>query len=295
MTRRAVLGGGVGLVAVAAGGLAGVESGVLPGRLRLDRALGRGRVDSPVPGGAGVPVRAGAFVSRHRGRSVRWMLAAPAGAAPARLPLVLVLHGYGDDARAAFGPLGLQHFLARQVSAGGPPLALLSVDGGNAYWHPRADGDDPLGMLTGELLPRMVAAGFRTGRLGAMGWSMGGYGALLLARESSQGRLSGLRLEAAAASSPALFPSAGATARGAFDDPADWSRYGDLAAHPRVHGVALTVSCGDVDPFAAETRRYRSHNVPTPAGGITSGRHEFGYWRSLVPAQLRFLGEHLST
>jgi S-formylglutathione hydrolase FrmB len=180
------------------------------------------------------------------------------------------------------------------VRRGRPALAVVSVDGGDAYWHPRRDGDDPLTMITDELMPRLAARDLATQRIGVLGYSMGGYGALMLARESEADRLGGLRVAAAAASSPALFASAGASAPGAFDDAADWARWGDLAAHPRVRHTPLSVSCGTSDPFAEQTRRYRAHCTTAPAGGLGPGRHDGGYWRSLLPDQLAFLADHLT-
>ena len=68
----------------------------------------------------------------------------------------------------------------------------------------------------------------------------------------------------------------------------------DIARRPGVTGVPLQVSCGTSDPFADQTRVYRSHCRPAPAGGLSAGRHDGGYWRSLVPGQLRFVAEHLA-
>ena len=56
----------------------------------------------------------------------------------------------------------------------------------------------------------------------------------------------------------------------------------------------LSVSCGTSDPFATVTRTYRRHAVRTPDGGLSDGAHTAGYWRSLLPQQLRFLGQHLA-
>ena len=64
-------------------------------------------------------------------------------------------------------------------------FAIICVDGGETYWHRRADGDDPAGMIVHEVLPRAAAAGMHTGRIGIVGLSMGGYGALLIAEQFS--------------------------------------------------------------------------------------------------------------
>ena len=195
--------------------------------------------------------------------------------------------------------LKLHRFLAAYTRAGGSPFALAAVDGGDAYWHPRSDGDDPLRMLTEEFIPMLGELGLRTGTIGVLGWSMGGYGALLLAREANRGTLSSgasgrIAVVAVAASSPALFSSYHASASGAFDSPADFAQYGNLVTEPDAGKTALYVGCGDTDAFTGETRRYRASVSPLPAGGISKGCHTGGYWRSVAAAQISFLGSHLA-
>jgi hypothetical protein len=293
-SRRAVLLAGGGAVAVLAAALAGIETGVLPGRPGLDQVLGLGDVDAPIPSGPAGPVTYASFASAARGRRVTWGLAVPPGTSSAGLPVVLVLHGRGADARYGFEALGMPQFLGEYVRRGGRPFALVSVDGGDRYWHPRVDGDDPLRMITDELLPRVADEGLAVDRVGVTGWSMGGYGSLLMARESERGRLGGLVVDAAAASSPALFGSFDASAHGSFDDAADWARWGDLAMHPGVTRTPLRVCCGTSDPFAEQTRVYREHCVTEPSGGLGTGRHDTDYWRSVLPGHLTFLGEHVA-
>ncbi|MDQ2709497.1 MAG: hypothetical protein M3Z25_18565, partial [Actinomycetota bacterium] len=139
-----------------------------------------------------------------------------------------------------------------------------------------------------------MARGLAVARIGVLGWSMGGYGALLMARQSHRRALGSLTVAVVAAGSPALFPSSASSAAGAFDNAADYHKWGQLAAEPDVGAVALMVSCGSSDPFVDQTRAYRAAVEPTPAGGITAGFHEFGYWRSLAGAQLTYLSDHLS-
>jgi hypothetical protein len=294
VSRRTVLAGGAATVFGAlAGGLAAVELGWVPGRVELGEALGRCAGPAPRPDGTGPEVRNALLPSRYRGRDVPWALALPPGAPAAGLPVVLVLHGRGQTARSAFDELGLHRVLARHVGAGGRPFALAAVAGDATYWHPRGSGDDPLGMVVHELLPALATAGLAVDRIGVLGWSMGGFGALLLARESARDALGGVRVAAAAAASPALFDSFAATSRGSFDGPDDFARWGDLLADPGASATPLRVVCGDTDAFTDVTRRYRDAVRPTPAGGITSGCHDNGYWAAEAPAALAFLADHL--
>lgn len=294
LARRTLLLGGLGTaVLAAAGGYAAVEDGILPGRVRLAAMTGQCDVDATPPRGDAV-VESGSFASSARKRVVGWSLATPANTTTTRLPVVVVLHGRSDDHTSAFATLKLHDFLSEYVRNGGAPFALASVDGGNAYWHPRKNGDDPIAMLTREFLPMLQKRGLETQRIGVLGWSMGGYGSLLLARESHRTALGTTRVVAAAAGSPALFASYRASASGAFDDPADFAAYGALAVQPDVGHIALHVACGADDAFTDQTKRYRAAVSSTPAGGISKGCHTDGYWRSLAAQQLAFLGNHLS-
>lgn len=295
-TRRTVLLGGLGTAALAVvGGYAGVEEGVLPGRIRLAELTGQCDVDAtPPPSGA--PVVQGSFSSSARRTTVGWSLAIPPSTPADNLRVVLALHGRGGNHETAFKDLKLHDFLAAYIKAGGEPFAIASADGGNGtYWHPRRGGGDPIAMLTDEFLPLLKNLHLNTSRIGVLGWSMGGYGALLLARESHRKNLKNTDVAAAAAGSPALFTSYKSSAAGAFDDATDFARYGDLAKNPDVGATPLHVSCGKDDAFTEATKTYRANVTPTPAGGVSKGCHTDGYWRSIAAQQLNFLGAHLAS
>jgi len=291
--RTFVLGGLSAVLLAGAGTFAAVEEGELPGRIRLAELAGHCDADArPAPGPVGI-VKTGSFSSSARKCTVGWALALPP-VAGAELPVCVVLHGHGGDHTTAFADLELDRFLAAAVGAGTPPFALASVDGGNAYWHPRKSGENPLAMITDEFLPVLAKLGVRTDRIATMGWSMGGYGALLLARESHRGNLKTTSVAAAAAGSPALFGSFRSSASGSFDDPDDFAKYGTLAAQPDVGTTPVYAACGSDDAFTQETKRYRRNVSPTPSGAISRGCHTEGYWRSIAAAQLAFVGTHLA-
>ena len=152
--------------------------------------------------GPGRTVR-GSFVSGKRGnRRTSWAVAYPPGSSTsARLPLLVFLHGLGQDHRAAFGTqLGLDRFLAAHVKGGGSPFAIASVDGGTTYYHPRPEGQDAGAMVLDELVPLLAGRGLRTERIGLMGLSMGGYGVLRLG-----GLLGAARCAVVVAESPAIW------------------------------------------------------------------------------------------
>lgn len=201
----------------------------------------------------------------------------------AQLPVVVMLHGRGGDHNSAVNDLGADRYLAAAVQAGTAPFALVAADGGtDNYWHRRANGDDPQRMLTAELLPLLAKRGLRTDRYGVLGWSMGGYGALLLATESRQ-------VAAAGAMSPALWRKASEAAAGAFDNAEDFQAH--QVRPGSLKDVALRIDCGRDDPFAGAVRELRDE--VDAEGGVQAGAHTAGYWRRMLPEQLAFLGAKL--
>ncbi|GAA1830139.1 alpha/beta hydrolase-fold protein [Microlunatus capsulatus] len=145
-------------------------------------------------------------------------------------------------------------------------------------------------MVTEEFLPLLTAHGLRTQRIGLYGYSMGGYGALRLA-----GQLGPARVAAVATASAALWDRAADTATGAFDDPDDFSAHNVVGHQDDLDGIPVRVDCGRGDSFAPANRRYRNSFHDRPSGGLTDGAHDNQYWRRAAPAELRFLGQHLTT
>jgi enterochelin esterase-like enzyme len=206
-------------------------------------------------------------------RSVGWSLVSAPGHPSAGL--VVCLHGKGGDHRTAFD-LGLPE----AVRSLGLPVAIAAVDGGpDSYWHRRADGTDALAMLLEEFVPLLE------GRLGPvpkaiMGWSMGGYGALLAGERAPD------RWRAVAATSPALWTSAGAAAPGAFDDAADYHANDIWTGLDRLNGLAVRLDCGTSDSFYSATRRLDG-KIPFPHQAVFGpGHHDHAYWQHVAPGQL---------
>jgi hypothetical protein len=284
--RRELLLGGI--LGVAAMGAAGVESRVLPGRDSLPQWLGG--VPPGVPDVQAGPLATGSFVSTRRGGArVGWSIAYPPGVRRAGLPVLVVLHGRGSTHAHAFGAnLHLDRFLAQAVSRGAPPFAIAAADGGDhEYWHPRR-GTDPAAMITDEFLPLLAERGLDVRRVGLLGWSMGGYGALYLA-----GALGAARVAVVVAESPAIWHHSYQSVAGAFDDAGDFDRHAIFGHQRSLAGIALRIDCGAGDGFAPVTRDLRASLRPTPAGGIEPGAHNAVYWRGQAPAQLAFVGAHL--
>jgi acetyl esterase/lipase len=327
VSRRSVLIGGAGLGVVLAGGALGyelIQNGTLPGKYELARLDGACGSAPSAPSGPAPSRRVVSFFSTHRRCQVQVITLVPAGVSPHGLGLVLALHGSGSNAAGMAGQMA-----PAMTDAGVRGAAVVCVDGGDTNWHTRADGDDPIGMILHEVLPRAAAAGLATDRIGVTGESMGGYGALLLA-EQLGGRgveqssafvtlpsrsaeadaigsarkaalaMAGPAVAAVAALSPAIFASyadARAANESSFDSPADFARNSVLAGVRTLRRVPAWIACGDDDPFSAETQEMcdrlaaaTGRGVP---GGILSGCHDDAFWERNMPAALHFIARNL--
>jgi len=288
-TRRAVLLGGAGAMAAGLAGAGyGIEQGVLPGRPFLQAHLGLNGADGVIPDIEPGRVIEDSFVSEARGGiETGWALILPPGEQADGL--VVALHWLGADHTTLTGPrLGLDRFLAQHVADGGTPFAIATVDGGRGYWHPH-DGDDAGAMVLDELLPMLAERGHPTDRPAFLGWSMGGYGALRLAAARSDATT------AVVASSPALWSDPGDASGSGFSSEAEYERYSVFHDQEQLSGVPTRVDVGTGDPFYRDVQDY-VQGFPDGAD-VTStfepGGHTPGYWRRMLPAQLRFLGSNL--
>jgi pimeloyl-ACP methyl ester carboxylesterase len=219
-----------------------------------------------------------------------WSIAYPPGSPPgSTLRVLLVLHGRGSSHTDVFASLKIDRFLAAAVRGGVPPFAVVSVDGGDhTYWHARRSGEDPPAMLLDELLPLLARRGLRTERLALGGWSMGGYGALLLAE-----RLGAARVAAVAVDSPALLLRWQDAAHGAFDDADDFARHNVLTSVAKLRGIPVRVTCGTHDPFIPGVRAFLK-SFPAAARDLAPGGHDVAWWQHAAPGQLEFVGRHLT-
>ena len=281
LSRRVALRRGAGAFAAAAGVLA-LNAWLDPDELNASPPQAPTPFD-PAPAGSALPTRiSGSFISAARGgKLTNWIIALPPGQTGPLRP-VIALHAVRGNANQAMD-LGVEDGLAQLVKAGRSPFAVVAVDGGDSYWHRRANGEDSGAMVLNELIPMLATKGLDTSRVGFIGWSMGGYGALLLGS-----RLGPQRTAGSCAMSPALYQSFTGSTRGAFDSYDDW-RQNTVFGLPALSSIPLRVDCGNSDRFAPATHQFVAQLRRPPAGGFSAGGHDVTFWRQQLPGELAWL------
>jgi pimeloyl-ACP methyl ester carboxylesterase len=292
-SRRRFLTWGLGTMGVIAAGGAGLElvsHGVLPGKYALDRVDGACSATGPplrfsTPG----TMHPGTFQSKARNRTVNYTIAYPPGHRPgSALPLVVVLHAYGATSINPLSGLTLGEACALE---GLPPMALVAADGGNGYWNPHPD-DDPMGMVIDELIPMCQSRGLGQApqRVGTLGISMGGYGALLLGEKFPH------LISAVAAISPAIwttFEQARSANAGAYASGLDFE-HNDVVTHAAaLAGMPVRVSSGDDDPFHPGVEALAKALPPGAVIEFSAGCHTGPFFQAQEEPSLSFLGAHL--
>jgi S-formylglutathione hydrolase FrmB len=191
--------------------------------------------------------------------------------------MLLFLHGRNEDERSylvepmfeAVGDLGKR-----------APVVAFPSGGGTSYWHNRESGPWASYVLT-EAIPQLIARyDVDPDRVVIGGISMGGYGALNIARIAPD------RFCGVGAHSPALWESADETAQGAFDDTEDFDRNDVIAlagaTDPGPYaGLRLWLDAGEDDPFLDGDEAFEQAvraNGGRPVVKRSPGGHDNGYW-----------------
>lgn len=235
-----------------------------------------------------------AVKSRLVGRTLHEKAVVPAGASDSdRRPLLVWLHGRGGHP----GDVFWDELYAELARLGPRAPVLVEVDGGNhSYYHDRHDGRWG-SYVTRELIPAAEARlPVDSRRIAIAGVSMGGFGALDLAR------LNPGRFCAVGGHSPAIWTSSGQTAPGAFDSAADFARH-DVYRYTRTQthpygGTPIWIDRGNRDPFipgdAALVSALRAHGAKVTSH-IWRGAHEGAYWHAHIARYVRWYAAKLAS
>jgi S-formylglutathione hydrolase FrmB len=237
-----------------------------------------------------IAIRSGAV-----GESLSTEVLAPDGAdrGEAR-PLLVFLHGRGENGETSNLNQEMYDALADQGKRA--PIVAFPDGGEHSYWHDRAGGNWGR-YVTDEVIPQVVNEfGADANRVAIGGISMGGFGALDLAR------LNPGRFCAVGAHSPAIWHSGAETAEGAFDDAADFERHDILDAagsSPGPYlGIPVWVDAGDEDEFRNTGLDEFATALRTAGAEISfhiwPGEHNGDYWRSHYGDYLRFYSNALA-
>jgi enterochelin esterase-like enzyme len=271
-----------------------VQHGVLPGQHALQVLEGDCSVAQPDLHFAQLgPSYSAQFYSHARRRDVGYTIAYPPGHRRGdRLPLVVMLHGFGGDHNAGIGGLTPAQTLALQTESRLRPMAMVTVDGGGRYWNPHPL-DDPLGVVVNELIPlcRRRDLGAPPHRIGVMGISMGGYGALLFAEKYPR------LFRAVAAISPAIWTSyaqAQGVNRGAYASAADFAS-DDVVTHAQaLAGIPVRVASGEEDPFHPGVVALAAALPRGSVVELSQGCHTNAFFLAQVQPSISFLSRQLA-
>ncbi len=207
-------------------------------------------------------------------------------------PLLVFLHGKGSDGQES--NLGSEMFAALAAQGLRAPDIVFPNGGEDSYWHDRRGGAWAAYLLR-EVIPRALAlSGADPRRVAIGGISMGGFGALDLAR------LHPGRFCAVGAHSAALWFRGADSAPGAFDDAGDFARHDVIMFARRRNPFGHTpvwIDAGLDDPFrpadaalAAELRRAGANVRFSTAPGAHNGE----YWGSRWRDDMRFYARALA-
>jgi S-formylglutathione hydrolase FrmB len=229
--------------------------------------------------------------SKAVGEDLQVAVVVPEDAA-AKPPLLVFLHGRSGDEDSN---LTEQMYAALADQGSRAPVVAFPDGGDHSYWHDRADGQWAEYVIN-EVIPQVSDEfGADANRVAIGGISMGGFGALDLAR------LHPGRFCAVGGHSPALWQTGAETAEGAFDDEADFNAHDVVGAAQANPGPYMTqpdwLDAGDEDPFLpgddAFTTALEDAGAPITVKHWPGG-HEGDYWNDHWDEYMAFYAKALA-
>jgi len=216
----------------------------------------------------------------------------PAGTTAAPRPLLVFLHGFGGNQDSSLvGPM----FAALAKLGSRAPDIVFPYGGADSYWHDRADGAWGSYVIR-EVIPQALSRLHADPRRIAIGGiSMGGFGALDIARQQPG------RFCAVGGHSAALFLAGADSAAGAFDNAEDFARHDVIGAargHDPYGNTPVWLDVGTEDPFRAADAtladELRADGDPVQFH-VWPGAHDQAYWNSHWDSYLGFYAAALAS
>jgi enterochelin esterase-like enzyme len=215
---------------------------------------------------------------------------------PARRPLLVFLHGQGDNGDSSIGEQQLYDALAGLGTKA--PVIAFPDGSASSYWHDRRSGRWAR-HVTDEVIPAAIrATAADPKRVAIGGISMGGFGALDIARSHRR------EFCAVGAHSPALWRTFGDTRPIAFDGRADFDRHdlvglvGTAAGRLAFRSLPVWLDAGRGDPFDPGLRSFATPLLRDRTLRVTyrryAGGHTHTYWAAHWRDYLRFYASALS-
>jgi enterochelin esterase-like enzyme len=230
-------------------------------------------------------------------------------------PVVYLLHGYGDDETAWYTNGGLQYYVDQNITQT-VPMIYVMPQAFNSYYIDRYNGNFPYMEMFATELVAEIDTRFRTKKdktqRAVMGYSMGGYGALIL--PAMHPDVFGISIplsmsfrtdEQYMAESPGSFsnqwapnfgPSSGATGVARLSpyfkerSPFHFFNQENTTAY---NNLKILVDCGDDEESLTFTSNsmhslMRDNNIAHEYR-VRSGGHSFDYWKKSYPEALKFI------
>ena len=248
--------------------------------------------DDPSRSTFGVKVRSYPIESELLERTMSSRVVVPPGAAPKDRPLVVFLHGRGEDERSyLIEPM----FEALSDLRSRAPVIVFPSGGDSSYWHDRESGAWGSYVLD-EVIPDVVERfDIDPDQIAIGGISMGGFGAFDIARLEPE------RFCATAGHSPVIWETTSETADGAFDNAEDFERNDVITvagSEPNPYdGMRVWLDAGDDDPFLAGDQAFeqalRTSGV-SPIVSRSAGGHDSDYWNDNWEEYLGFYARALA-
>jgi enterochelin esterase-like enzyme len=230
-------------------------------------------------------------------------------------PVVYLLHGYGDD-ETSWYKWGLINYYVDQNEAATVPMIYVMPEGFNTYWVNKYNGNYPfMDVIVNEFVPTIDSL-FRTipdpQHRAVMGYSMGGYGALILPAKNPAVFKTGVvlsmsfRTDRQYIDEPqgvfdsqwgSVFGGIGTTGTARLTD--YYKEYSPFyffrnSGNSSRQGQNYFFDCGDDEESLSEPNN-QLHDLMRDLDirheyRVRNGGHSWDYWRKSLPEALKYIG-----